>query len=131
GPARVRVRAACNRGSPCRAGGRRPGRQGDPRAALEDRAPRHAGRRGVSRGQGKPRAVIWGRAVTFVNARPMGTLRFGSRILAIGEPPRIGDTVVDLDGAFVLPGLVNAHDHLELNHYGRLKFRETHENASD
>jgi len=31
----------------------------------------------------------------------------------------------------VLPGLVNAHDHLELNHYGRLKGRDTYGNASE
>ena len=44
--------------------------------------------------------------------------------------PRTGDVVVDLDGAFVLPGLINAHDHLELNHYGPLKGRDRYENAS-
>jgi cytosine/adenosine deaminase-related metal-dependent hydrolase len=38
--------------------------------------------------------------------------------------------VVDVEGAFVLPGLVNAHDHLELNHFGRLKFRDSYDNAS-
>jgi len=38
--------------------------------------------------------------------------------------------VVDLEGAFVLPGLVNAHDHLELNHYGRIKGRDRYENAA-
>jgi cytosine/adenosine deaminase-related metal-dependent hydrolase len=75
--------------------------------------------------------VIWGRAVTLVNARPIGTLRFTSRILEIGSAPHTGDTVVDLQGAFVLPGLINAHDHLELNHYGRRKFRDAYENASD
>jgi hypothetical protein len=30
----------------------------------------------------------------------------------------------------VLPGLINAHDHLELNHYGRLKCRDRYENAT-
>ena len=34
------------------------------------------------------------------------------------RPSRWG-YVVDLNGAWVLPGLINAHDHLELNHYGR------------
>jgi hypothetical protein len=30
----------------------------------------------------------------------------------------------------VLPGLLNAHDHLELNHYGRIKARDRYDNAS-
>src|SRR5882724_2150925 len=81
--------------------------------------------------------MIWSRPVSFVNAQVVvdagvaDTLRFSSRVLAIGGRPRGGDTVVDLDGAVVLPGLVNAHDHLELNHYGRLKFRERYENVSE
>jgi cytosine/adenosine deaminase-related metal-dependent hydrolase len=75
--------------------------------------------------------VIWGRAVTLVNARGLGTVRFASRVLSVGEPPHRGDTVVDVDGAFVLPGLINAHDHLELNHYGRLKYRDRYDNATE
>ncbi len=59
------------------------------------------------------------------------SLRFSSRVLSVGEPPRNGDLVVDLDGSFVLPGLVNAHDHLELNHFGRLKCRDRYANASE
>jgi cytosine/adenosine deaminase-related metal-dependent hydrolase len=79
----------------------------------------------------------WTRPVSLVNARvalPDGiaaSIRFGSRILSIGDAPCRGDTVVDLNGAFVLPGLVNAHDHLELNHYGPLKRRDRYENAAD
>jgi cytosine/adenosine deaminase-related metal-dependent hydrolase len=74
--------------------------------------------------------------VSFVNGRVMadgGTadrVRFARSVIAIGERPGIRDVVVDLHGAFVLPGLVNAHDHLELNHYGRLKFRERYDNAT-
>lgn len=81
--------------------------------------------------------LSWRRPVALVNVRvaagdgSAGSLRFDSRILGIDTPPRAGDIVVDLDGAFVLPGLVNAHDHLELNHYGALKRRATYENASD
>ena len=74
--------------------------------------------------------MIWGRAVCFVNVRDMGSIRFTSRVLSIGGAPHRSDTVVDVDGAYVLPGLVNAHDHLELNHYGRLKFRERYENVN-
>ncbi len=78
----------------------------------------------------------WRSPVALVNARvvtedgPAGSLRFDSRILGLDMPPQKGDVVVDLRGAFVLPGLVNAHDHLELNHYGPLKRRERYENAS-
>jgi cytosine/adenosine deaminase-related metal-dependent hydrolase len=81
--------------------------------------------------------MIWPAAVSLVNGRIVaeegsaGSIRFSSRILAIGDPPRRGDTVVDLDGAYVLPGLVNAHDHLELNHYGRITFRDRYENATE
>ncbi|HJS74448.1 MAG TPA: hypothetical protein VJ921_09185, partial [Vicinamibacteria bacterium] len=70
---------------------------------------------------------MWRRAVTLVNARVAAdagiasSIRFASRVLSLGDSPGRSDVVVDVDGAFVLPGLVNAHDHLELNHYGRLK----------
>lgn len=83
--------------------------------------------------------MIWANAVSFVNARvatpgvdaPIApSIRFSSRVLSIGERPKPHDTVVDLDGAIVLPGLINAHDHLELNHYGRIKVRERYENAA-
>jgi cytosine/adenosine deaminase-related metal-dependent hydrolase len=80
---------------------------------------------------------MWPRAVSFVNASVLTeqgsarSLRFSSRILDVDAPPRRGDAVIDLAGAFVLPGLVNSHDHLELNHYGRLKFRDRHGNVSE
>jgi cytosine/adenosine deaminase-related metal-dependent hydrolase len=81
--------------------------------------------------------VIWANAVSLVNARVAAgdsiaeTIRFSSRVLSIGERPRHGDTVLDLKGGVVLPGLVNAHDHLELNHYGRIKGRDRYDNASE
>ena len=68
----------------------------------------------------------WRRPVTLVNARiatehgERSAMRFGRRVTGFDQPPRRGDLVIDLDGAHVLPGLVNAHDHLELNHYGAL-----------
>ena len=57
-------------------------------------------------------------------------VRFARRIIAVGGRPRSRDLVVDLHGSFVVPGLINAHDHLELNHYGRLKFRDRYDNAT-
>ncbi|HZT77526.1 MAG TPA: amidohydrolase family protein [Vicinamibacterales bacterium] len=81
--------------------------------------------------------MIWRPAITIVNARVLGehgdadTLRFTTRILGVGERPRPGDVVVDAEGAHVVPGLINAHDHLELNHYGRLKFRDRYANVSE
>jgi cytosine/adenosine deaminase-related metal-dependent hydrolase len=81
--------------------------------------------------------VIWPGAVSLVNARVVHNdgladcIRFSSRVLSIGERPKHRDTVLDLHGGFVLPGLVNAHDHLELNHYGRIKGRHRYDNASE
>ena len=80
--------------------------------------------------------MIWANAVSLVNARVAAgdriadSIRFSSRVLSIGERPRHGDTVLDLEGGLVLPGLINAHDHLELNHYGRIKGRDRYDNAS-
>jgi cytosine/adenosine deaminase-related metal-dependent hydrolase len=59
------------------------------------------------------------RGVTFINACPQGGVQslrvVGARITAINVPAVAGDTVVDLRGARLLPGLINAHDHLQLN----------------
>jgi len=62
----------------------------------------------------------------------IGRLRIaGTRIESIdGEPARY-DRVVDLRGDRVLPGLINAHDHLQLNNFGRLKCREQHANVRE
>lgn len=57
-------------------------------------------------------------------------LRFdGRRILSIGQVPRRNDRVLDLVGYIIYPGLINAHDHLELNHFPRSKFRDVYTNA--
>jgi len=47
------------------------------------------------------------------------------------DAPEPDSLVVDLDGLTVYPGLINAHDHLELNHYPRTKFREVYNNAHE
>jgi cytosine/adenosine deaminase-related metal-dependent hydrolase len=58
--------------------------------------------------------------ITFVNAQlsngHVGSLRVcGSRIAAVDGPAQASDVVVDLQGDRLLPGLINAHDHLQLN----------------
>jgi len=75
------------------------------------------------------------RTLAFTNADiagfGIGTLRIrGGRIASIGTPEQ-GDVVVDLRGDRVLPGLVNAHDHLHRNHYPRLKYQPHYGNASE
>jgi cytosine/adenosine deaminase-related metal-dependent hydrolase len=58
--------------------------------------------------------------VTFINALlsngEVSTFRIeGSHITAVAEDPHPGDLLVDLEGDRVLPGLINSHDHLQLN----------------
>jgi cytosine/adenosine deaminase-related metal-dependent hydrolase len=58
--------------------------------------------------------------ITFINAQfaggRVGSLRIrGARIAALDVDPEPADAVVDLDGERLLPGLINAHDHLQLN----------------
>jgi cytosine/adenosine deaminase-related metal-dependent hydrolase len=58
--------------------------------------------------------------ITFVNADMDGgtaaSLRIaGSRIAAVSGGAGAGDLVVDLRGDRLLPGLINAHDHIHLN----------------
>lgn len=83
--------------------------------------------------------MFWTPALTFVNAAIVGTgphvartLRIkNGRIEGIDVAPDRRDVVVDLDGSFIFPGLINAHDHLELNSQPRLKWRERYNNASE
>src|SRR5262245_46544934 len=81
--------------------------------------------------------TLFHRPVCLVNASvcadqgQVRSLRFGSTILVVYQTPRRGVREIDLHCACVLPVLVNGHDHLELNHYGRLKFRESYSNVSE
>lgn len=60
------------------------------------------------------------------------TMRFSrDRILSLDILAARGDRIVDVAGCVVYPGLVNAHDHLELNHYPRTKFRPVYANAAE
>lgn len=52
----------------------------------------------------------------------------GERIATQPVPDAL---TVDLEGYTIFPGLINAHDHLELNHYPRSKFREKYNNAHE
>jgi cytosine/adenosine deaminase-related metal-dependent hydrolase len=80
--------------------------------------------------------VMRGDALTFVNATlspgTVGTLRIlGDQIAALNQPPQPGDHVVDLNGDRLLPGLINAHDHLHLNNLPRLEYRAPYPNARE
>jgi len=56
--------------------------------------------------------------VTFVNAEAGSPVRVaGARIAAaFGAGARDDDLLIDLQGDRLLPGLINSHDHLQLNH---------------
>ena len=74
--------------------------------------------------------------LTLINARmatgEFSTLRIaGSRIAALGADPIDGDRVVDLQGDRVLPGLINAHDHLQLNSLQPLDSRKHYRHVQD
>ncbi|HEY5264445.1 MAG TPA: amidohydrolase family protein [Steroidobacteraceae bacterium] len=60
------------------------------------------------------------------------TLRIaGSRIAALGTKPQAGDLVIDAGGDRVLPGLINAHDHLQLNSLPCLGFGKRYDHVRD
>lgn len=79
------------------------------------------------------------RSILFANARVVGSggvfassLRIKGQVIdGFDVEPSSNDMVVDLNEAYLFPGLINAHDHLEFNHYGRIKFRERYNNASE
>jgi cytosine/adenosine deaminase-related metal-dependent hydrolase len=72
---------------------------------------------------------------SFINADLWGSdahsLRIeASRISALGARPASGDRVLDLGGDRIFPGLINAHDHLQLNGLPHLIYRPRYANAS-
>src|SRR5438552_7242852 len=67
-------------------------------------------------GRESRKMMLANRSVTFINCSGVKSLRMvGARISSVDTAPMAGDTVVDLCGARLLPGLINAHDHLQLN----------------
>jgi cytosine/adenosine deaminase-related metal-dependent hydrolase len=76
-------------------------------------------------------SLVNARLVSAAGAHPTTLHLRAGRVAALGGPPPSGSRVVDLEGAFVYPGLINAHDHLELNNFPRLKWQERHTNARD
>jgi hypothetical protein len=74
--------------------------------------------------------------LTFINAQMAGgeisTLRIvGSRIAAVAADSQPGDRIVDLQGDRVLPGFINAHDHLQLNSMPHHECVERHSHVRD
>ena len=74
--------------------------------------------------------------VTFINAdmgpHRLTTLRVQyDRIDALGGPPEAGDLIVDLGGDRLLPGLINAHDHLQLNSLPPIDYGRRYRNANE
>jgi cytosine/adenosine deaminase-related metal-dependent hydrolase len=66
-----------------------------------------------------------------VGEEPTTVRIVGERIAALGTRPARGDRVVELAGARVLPGLINAHDHLQFGNFSRTRFRERHANVAE
>lgn len=73
------------------------------------------------------------RGLTFINAAPGASITggttqsvrvVGSRIAAVGREPQPSDIVIDLRGDRLLPGLINAHDHLQLNSFPQMEHRQ-------
>jgi cytosine/adenosine deaminase-related metal-dependent hydrolase len=76
-----------------------------------------------------------GPATSFINADLWGctarSLRIeAAHICSLGARPARGDQVLDLGGDRIFPGLVNAHEHLQLNNFPRLIYRARYPNAS-
>jgi cytosine/adenosine deaminase-related metal-dependent hydrolase len=76
--------------------------------------------------------LLAGARVVAETGEAANTLRLAAgRVRALGAAAQWGDEAVDLRGAFVYPGMVNAHDHLELNNFPALKWRLYYPNARE
>jgi cytosine/adenosine deaminase-related metal-dependent hydrolase len=83
--------------------------------------------------------MLWSDPLTFVNAvvvdgtgRVWDSIRIRGRAVdALGEKPHKGDRIIDVQGGIIAPGLINAHDHLELNSFARLKWRPRYQNVRE
>jgi cytosine/adenosine deaminase-related metal-dependent hydrolase len=53
------------------------------------------------------------------------------RVAGVGVKAQRGDRRFDVRGSIVLPGLINAHDHLHMNHFPPLKYRAVYAHAHD
>jgi cytosine/adenosine deaminase-related metal-dependent hydrolase len=74
--------------------------------------------------------------LTFINAdtsagTPASVRIADSRICALNGPPAEGDRVIDLRGDRLLPGLINAHDHLQLNNLPALEHDKRYRHVRD
>lgn len=71
-------------------------------------------------------ALYFKNITLLTDAGPVGrSIRLkGERIVAIDDAPGKHDQVMDGRGGFIIPGFINAHDHLELNTFKRLKYRD-------
>lgn len=71
----------------------------------------------------------------------LGILEFSTRTGRIAPPKNYfrpplywsikHGPVINMDEYLIYPGLINAHDHLELNHFPRTKFRDIYPNARE
>jgi hypothetical protein len=55
----------------------------------------------------------------------------GSRIAALNVDPQQSDLIIDLQGDRILPGLINAHDHLQLNSLPRIRSFKQYRHVRD
>jgi len=74
--------------------------------------------------------------ITLINARSKDgeftSMRIlGPLIAALGEDPHPGDSIIDLEGDRLLPGLINAHDHLQLNSLPRPEFGKSYRHVRE